>query len=191
MDNFIFQFTVKLHINILTQFVWRVAPPCGPYIELFEPSFNSWTLTSTFLSFSGQSYTRPVMLNHVLEVLATALATEARTYRIPLWRGERFFGMTSPVYQKHLKAKFIVSTFVDASLNLRAVLFNPISPETQLFIIFHLSALILNLTIKCFTMLFSGQPGLQVEHKAIWHSCIHSFFFVQIFKKNVACHRKR
>ena len=30
-------------------------------------------------------------------------------------------------------------------------------------------ALIFILTMKCFNIVFSGQPGLQVEHKTIWH----------------------
>lgn len=38
-----------------------------------------------------------------------------------------------------------------------------------------LSFIYIRLTMNCFTIFFSGQPGLQVKHKTFWHKQLHSW----------------
>jgi hypothetical protein len=44
-------------------------------------------------------------------------------------------------------------------------------------------AIIFSLTIKCFSIFISGQPGLQVEHKTSWHKQLHSWVLLTLWCK--------
>ena len=44
---------------------------------------------------------------------------------------------------------------------------------------------ICSLTMKSFSMFFSGQPGLQVEHKTLWHKQLYSFVLLTNVNKQI------